>query len=135
MLRAAVAEILTPARFTMSLGNGLDGYYIVEADNKTLVWEFQRGGDAEKHAIVPTREDWSSFWQVLNQLDIWSWDARYETKGVLDGTHWRLAAQCAGRTVESSGSNGYPAGQGPDPSELFMKLCEAISRVSGREFG
>jgi len=62
--------------------------------------------------------------QDMVDVDIFSWEADYQPDGlVLDGTHWTVQLEVADRSIESSGSNAYPA--------QWDRFCSAVRRLIG----
>ena len=118
-------------RVEASIGNGLEGYYVVEAPGDgSLVWSFVVGQRAEEEAFEPSAAAWERFWREVDRLDVWSWAESYEPEGVvMDGTYWSVALDQGDRRVRSSGANAYP--EGDDPGRDFRALCRALSRLAG----
>jgi hypothetical protein len=122
-------------KFHGSIGGGLYGHYIVEADGRDVIWLFVRAGnEAERHEVTPTPEEWVRFWDELDRAGIWQWNASYETEGVIDGTDWHVIARYDGKRVESSGANGYPGSLGPEPGRTFTTFCRAVAKLSRHDF-
>jgi hypothetical protein len=113
------------------IGNGLDGYYVVNAPGDgSLFWSFTVGRDTEAESFEPPPAAWGRFWAVVDRLDVWTWAESYEWPGeVMDGTYWSVALERGDRRVRSSGSNAYP--DGAEPGRDFRALCRALSRLAG----
>ena len=122
-------------RLSASIGNGLEGYFVVEGEGTHLSWRGSAAdggpGGATEH-VEPPPASWLAFWRALDRIDAWDWDgSNYVTPGVTDGTHWSIDARREGRVVSASGSNGYPDAPGSDPGRRFTEFCRAVSRLAG----
>lgn len=79
-------------RIAATIGGGPDGYFSVEGNGTRLTWRGPPAaapeGREQVEVLHPSGAAWDEFWQTLGRLDVWSWEDRYDTPGVLDGTHW-----------------------------------------------
>jgi hypothetical protein len=83
--------------------------------NGQLVFMFPREGFNYSNwdvAITPTSNQWREFWQVCDEVDVWSWPPTND--GLLfirDGLEWTLELQFGNRHVVSKGQViGTPSG-------------------------
>ena len=84
-------------------------------------------GEADQVTLEVTEEELVGFWAAVDAAGVWYWAPAYDDPNVLDGTHWAVTLEYAGRRVESQGSNTYPDG--------FEAVCAALSRLcDGRPF-
>ncbi|MDX9694301.1 MAG: hypothetical protein RBT49_00765 [Bacteroidales bacterium] len=68
--------------------------------------------------------------QILNVIDVWSWEREYFNSEVMDGTHWQLEIVLLdGKRVKSEGSNKYPGSEGIEFSDKFLKLIRAFELI------
>lgn len=77
---------------------------------------------------VPRR--WQRFWGVLDRVEAWAWEPRYELP-VMDGTAWMMEFEADGRRLYSRGSSAFPGAEGPEPSPDFRRVCRATARLVG----
>ena len=96
-------------------GGYLNGGRALELVDGVLRWTPQEG--AWGHApfclpgeVRPDAEAWGRFRAAIDDLNVWGWETRYEDPRILDGSYWRLLVNWAGRTIDASGANAYPAG-------------------------
>ena len=132
--RQQPAEPRGAPRLTAAIGSGYAGYYRVEATADKLVWQGP-AADLDSSQLRVEVElcdyDWNTFWDELNRIHAWDWNERdYVTVGVLDGTHWQIDATDGQRRLRTSGDNGYPDTQTPDPSSVFNAFCRAVSELA-----
>lgn len=78
--------------------------------------------------VRPTAQRWQRFWDVIDKVDAWNWEAEYSLP-VMDGASWELVFEGMGRALRSRGSNAYPGTDGAEPSREFRRVCRAISRL------
>lgn len=118
-------EIWQPPRVSAAIGGYMGESYEIEGDNSSVLYRrFERGYQlSEERQVVLARHAWSQFLHELEAFGVWSWEARYEDPGVVDGTSWSLSLIGRGKRIVSNGTNAYPAG--------FDGFCEAVSRLVG----
>ena len=74
----------------------------------------------------PTAKEWEQFFDVMDNLKVWSWKKDYNDEGMLDGTQWELIIKIKekrGRKIY--GSNAYP-----EPKGTFKSLIQALNKLS-----
>jgi hypothetical protein len=130
----------TPDEFEVYIGSFATPSYGVWWDGEQLVYEsFADGYDAREQTIVsPSRAQWTRFWRTMDEIDVWSWNERYEpsrrfepTAPIRDGTHWSLALRHGEQQVESSGDDAARGSNDPDLRAGFATFAEAVSRLTG----
>ena len=86
----------------------------------------------------PSEEQWRQFWQEVDRIGVWTWEAEYWNHDVLDGIQWSLSLCHAGRKMKSEGSNAYPGGSDsvecPDDGP-FADLRRALAALAGQPTG
>ena len=105
-----------------------------KTDEKTSVTTFQLCGQQE---VVPTSDQWRSFWGELEELKVSQWRPSSEAKDigviVYDGTHWGARYQTLKGSRESGGDNAYPSASDPNRITLdslaFDRLLEAYAAL------
>jgi len=79
-------------------------------------------------SVRPTEEQWATFLEALDSLRIWSWDERYQSSTMADGTSWKVEIKWDDETIRSSGSNNFP--------KVFPAYLKAVSvLLAGLPFG
>ena len=74
----------------------------------------------------PSTKDWEQFFDVMDNLKVWSWKKDYNDEGMLDGTQWELIIKIKGkRGRKIYGSNAYP-----EPKGTFKSFIEALNKLS-----
>jgi hypothetical protein len=115
-------------RVEASIG-GYPGGFEVEATGDLLRYrDTERRLDATR---VLSPAEWRSFWRAVDRLGVWTWERRYETPDVQDGTGWQVRLVHEGREFESEGVNGYPGSDDARTSEVFAAFCRAVGRLAG----
>jgi len=116
-----------PARLLTVVGGATGNSYSVELDADADALTYRSFGSYntdESTVIVDPANRWNRFMQDVIDVDIFSWEADYQPAGlVLDGTHWTVQLEVADRSIESSGSNAYPA--------QWDRFCSAVQRLIG----
>ena len=127
-----------PKRFSLYIGGHGGPRYSVELQGDHLLYESVHGdcSSTRSRESRPAAEDWQTFWQELDRLGVWAWQAEYVNTGVCDGTQWEVAIQYGKRRFHSCGDNSYPRADGssnrsPEPTQCFRGLCRAVSRLLG----
>ena len=112
--------------------------YSVDLQGDHLLYESIHGdcSSTRSRKTRPAAEDWLSFWQELDRLEVWDWQAEYANPGVCDGTQWEVGIQYGEQRVHSVGDNSNPRADGssnrsPEPTQCFRGFCRAVSRLLG----
>lgn len=126
-----------PGAMYFCIGGYFQGYRSLRLSDLNLIVSPASIRDVPSPPERVTRPDerlWRNFWRSVNRLDVWSWQRNYTTPGVMDGTDWSMLLRYQGRSVRSSGSNGYPKkGEISDEFERsdLEKLAKALNRLTG----
>ena len=131
-----------PDELEISIGGYPGPFYSLSQANDTVVYGSRTVGEDSfrEEVIIPTAEQWQSFWTALDKIGIWKWCSSYSTPDVLDGTGWSVKIVRGDRTIETGGLNGYPGGRTgqeckDDPTKRFNTFLRAVrDLVGGREF-
>ena len=90
--------------------------------NQNMDLYVNENGDEFSYKI--SEEEWSKFWNVIDEIDAWRWGKDYFDRGVLDGIQWELVIDRKGkRRRRINGSNDYPPN--------FKLLINAINKLAG----
>ena len=74
----------------------------------------------------PSDQDWEQFFDVMDNLKVWSWKKDYNDEGMLDGTQWELIIKIKGkRGRKIYGSNAYP-----EPKGTFKSFIKSLNKLS-----
>jgi hypothetical protein len=133
----------SPSVFMLYIGGGIfPPNYTVQLRGNSLLYQCHdidrktnRPIEASK-LITPTATQWRQFWRSMDEVGLWKWRAEYPNPLVMDGCGWSLEVAVAGRSVESSGHNGYPSRGGVQlnaASEDFEKYLKAVEALLGGE--
>lgn len=131
------SKVFLPQKFSISIGGYFGGSYSVELKNGNLIYkvfgdEYQLNNVKE---ILPTNQQWGKFWDQLNRLSFWKWDAEYPNPGFCDGTQWQVDIKYENKILMSRGDNNYPEssrGTSNDEFDLFLKAIEQL--LDGESF-
>lgn len=133
----ALRHDLLPTLLKIEIG----GFYApscwLELDGSDLVYRHRdyRGTSGDEAVrVTPSKEQWETFWQSLEDLDVWKWAKRYDNPLVLDGTQWSVHIEHGQRKVNAFGSNAYPgmdAACEEEKTDVFRRFCESVSLLLG----
>jgi hypothetical protein len=93
------------------------------------------GRPMDSVSVVPSDEQWRTFWTTARAAGVTRWKDAYETD-VLDGGGWSLHIGLDGRDIRSRGSNAWPnrlGGLSDGPSPEFEALVAAVGALVGRD--
>ena len=97
---------------------------IIYRDNKVNHELFE--SDYILKSTEPSTKEWEQFFDVIDNLKVWSWKKDYNDEGMLDGTQWELIIKIKGkRGRKIYGSNAYP-----EPKGTFNSFIEALNKLS-----
>ena len=97
---------------------------IIYRDNKVNHELFE--SDYILKSTEPSTKEWEQFFDVIDNLKVWSWKKDYNDEGMLDGTQWELIIKIKGkRGRKIYGSNAYP-----EPKGTFKSFIEALNKLS-----
>ena len=97
---------------------------IIYRDNKVNHELFE--SDFILKSTEPSAKDWEQFFDVMDNLKVWSWKKDYNDEDMLDGTQWELIIKIKGkRGRKIYGSNAYP-----EPKGTFKSFIEALNKLS-----
>ena len=101
------------------------GYQDLKADNHFYDNEF-----SSKEKNIPEEERWKIFWNIMDNINVWNWNKRYDNNLILDGTQWELLIKRKGRRKRRIfGSNDYPK-----EDKGLLKLQAAINELIDDDF-
>jgi hypothetical protein len=80
-------------------------------DGKVLQLEksVERGKYTPREEITPSEKSWKKFWEEMDAIGIWTWNAEYINKELADGHFWEVLVEYGDKKIHSRGSNMYPA--------------------------
>ena len=127
-----------PKEFRLHIGGYGGPSYSVDLQGDHLLYESIHGdcSSTRSREVRPAAEDWLFFWEELESLGVWDWQAEYVNAGVCDGTQWEVGIQYGEQRLHSSGDNSYPRpnsrpNRSPEPTQCFRGFCGAVSRLLG----
>lgn len=123
-----------PDRFLFSMGGYGGDSFEVRWSGAMLVFTHRsaRNKILSIEHVAPTEDEWKAFWRWLDEHRCWDWPEVCVNKiDVVDGTHWNLVVEAAGKTLASSGSNAYPDSEDADPSEVFKAFVAEVRQLLG----
>lgn len=132
--------VYKPKKMNLSIGGYGGNSYSLELLKGKLKYElFEVGYELSKTEILSVTDDqWLSFREALDLIDVWGWGSRYEGPGICDGTQWGLEIVYEDKMKVSSGSNSYPVRakktscKSEEPFELLMVAVRNL--IGGRDF-
>jgi hypothetical protein len=83
----------------------------------------------------PSEEAWARFWEAVERVGVWRWNARYFNSDVLDGTQWSLKLKHQDKSLSCDGSNDYPGCNDDSYSETseFGQFVQALRELTGQQ--
>ena len=121
-----------PIKLNAAIGGYFGPSCRIKWDGEGLLYLYNPSAHAgepgtEKTLIDVNESDWENFRTVLDEINVWDWQERYENPDILDGTSWGLEAVYPDRSIVSSGSNSTPGN--------FGRFLEAVRvLVKGNTF-
>lgn len=122
-----------PTKFLVTIGGFLDGRCEVRWRRGKLWYRHDRI-DGSEMSMIPSATDWERFWTAMDQIEVWSWKARYDTE-ILDGEQWTVAIRHGSQRIQCYGSNAYPGGHDRETAQPFQEFLAAVSALTRRPFG
>ncbi len=99
-----------PTKLSLSSHHFRANSTLIIWDGKVLQFEKSVSGKTtRKEKITPSEESWKKFWQEMNVIGIWEWNAEYIDKQLADGHSWEVLLEYGDKKIHSRGSNLYPA--------------------------
>lgn len=92
---------------------GSDLYYNVEGETSV------------QKKIRPSSEQWLTFWEKCQELDIWSWYLEYILNRWEEGYKWGVDIEYGERRIQACGISLYPANidlMAPPDHEAYLKM-------------
>ena len=77
--------------------------------------------------MIPTRSEWEKFYQVCDEIDIWSLPQTYGDRYVRDGLQYYLVLETEDHSVVSSGQ----ASGLPEIANKITRLHRALQALTG----
>ena len=121
-----------PTNFYISIGGYMGTSYCVEMEDGYLTYKtFDLGyKNRKKSKIIPTFQQWKTFWHQIDTLNIWDWKSNYPNPGICDGTQWKVEIYYDDKQLKSCGDNNYP-GVSTRSKQMFQKFFEALRNLLG----
>lgn len=121
-----------PDEFEICIGGCFGPTFTVRLKEGKLTYESSPGmyALAAIEEIALDGEAWVKFWDELDVVGVWGWDACYDNPAA-DGTHWFVYIAKGERSIKAEGENVYPGADGLESSENFERFLEALRRLLG----
>ena len=113
---------LHPIRLDLGIGS-VDGYRVYWNGEK-LVWQrTSAAGDVlEEAELEPSEKTWRDFWNALDELGVWGWEAYYEPEyPTCGGSQWSAWIERGDRQLKAAGRDAWPPN--------FAGYLEAVERL------
>ncbi len=82
-------------------------------------------------SMTPTAEQWEKFWQVCDEIDVWSWPPTLGDLHLCDGLQWITELEVGSRSMASRGQvHGSP----PGFREKLKLLHQTLQAMVGWQF-
>lgn len=120
-----------PIALSARIGGFAGPSYAVKIVNGALRYYHNPSGFIGRHTdsthIDTSNDQWISFRNTLEEINIWSWDESYLNPDIVDGTSWNVQIKYNDKSIESGGSNATP----PE-FHIFLKAVSEL--VGGKTF-
>ncbi|HCG98611.1 MAG TPA: hypothetical protein DE036_02045 [Actinobacteria bacterium] len=118
--------------FEICIGGCFGPTFTVRLKEGNLTYESSPGmyALAVIEEIAPDRDAWVVFWDELDAVGVWSWEALYDNPAA-EGTHWFVHIAKGERFIKSEGENAYPGSDGLEPTEAFERFLAALRMLLG----
>jgi hypothetical protein len=130
-----------PSKFAVEIGGFGGPSYKVEIRDGKLHYKaetWRPKSEVVEKVITPTKEQWRSFWQQVEKVQLWQWSPDYSNRAIADGTQWRVKIEYNDKAISAFGSNGYPlegnvakSNQNSEPSLPFNQFLQAVRTLIG----
>lgn len=88
----------------------------------------------EDHILEPSPQQWMAFWEKLEEIGFWSWEADYDRCCLADGYSWEIKISYNGLNIDSTGMNHGPTRVvGGEIVSALEEFFEALEELSGVE--
>jgi hypothetical protein len=127
-------SILLPLNMVFYLGSYNGGAFSVRWNGDALLVEETRAGNfnCTPRAIKPGPAGWETFWNEIEDIGVWTWDAVYSNPhGCCGVTYWQLALVTGDHAVTCSGEDRFPGGESTELTPDFRALISAIITLCG----
>lgn len=77
--------------------------------------------------IVPTLDQRQGFWNICDEIDVWSWPPVFGRTSIIDGLMYSLELEVGNRIVKSEGQ----ACESPGFTSKLLRLHRALQAMAG----
>ena len=92
--------------------------------------------EGEQRELFISQEKWQTFYQDIDDLGIWSWQAHYDDPNVMQGVQWSIHFAFEDNEIRCGGANAYPGDAKIGYSKEFKTLLVATNKLlQSAEFG
>ena len=64
--------------------------------------------EGEQRDLVVADDQWEKFYQDIDELGIWAWEAHYDDPNVMQGFQWSIHFTFEDKEIRCGGANAYP---------------------------
>jgi hypothetical protein len=131
---------MIPKSFYISIWSYSEGYALRRKWGALHYYRFaiMNGKDlVETKKIVPSLQQWQTFWDKVNELEIWDWKPNYPNPGFLGSEKWEIDINAGRRRIVSRGEGNYPKQNASlsntefGRSRAFLDLIVAVRNLIG----
>ena len=85
--------------------------------------------EGEQRDLVVADDQWEKFYQDIDELGIWAWEAHYDDPNVMQGFQWSIHFTFEDKEIRCGGANAYPGAKSVGYSAEFKKLLAATNKL------
>ena len=85
--------------------------------------------EGEQRELTISVDKWKKFYQDIDELGIWSWQAHYDDPNVMQGFQWSIHFNFEDKEIRCGGANAYPGEKSIGYTEEFKTLLVAINKL------
>jgi hypothetical protein len=104
------------------------GFNCLHLDGKSITRDLSESDES----IAPSKVEWERFWDEMEELGLWDWEADYDKCCMVDGYSWTIKISKGSKSIDSSGMNAAPThicGDGVRSS--LEDLLDALEDLTG----
>ena len=121
-------EVL-PEKMYISYYSATKGKKVLKLLNKTQLIFIS----SNNKIIEPSKKEWESFWEKIEQIGIWDLEENYERCIMIDGYFWEINISHQNQSIHSRGNNIDPTLYvGTELVSILDEFLDAIYDLTGK---
>ena len=128
-----------PLQLYFQIGGAFSIFHRYQKVGRFLLYQKFGLIDAPQSKITqPDTRQWQQFTLLLDELNVWKWQPKYENYGVDDGRQWEFKIAYKSKKLSCKGDNNYPQADGSPNNDVFLtetfcKLLEGLEQLRSKQ--